>query len=802
MRTFYFSLCACVAVGFELAHAQGPVTPRQRSTAAAANASSLPVRRVVLYKNGIGYFEHLSKVRGNQSITVDFNSAQLNDVLKSLTALDLGNGRVTGISYNSDAPIGQQLTMLKLPLSDKTTLPELLTALRGARLEVRTSQGALTGRLLGIERRTAGSGPNALPRDELSLVSDGGNIHTVELTPAVSVRLVDRDSSEQVGSYLGLLASTRLPDRRRMTITTAGTGERDLLVSYVSEVPIWKTNYRVVLSRDGEQPLLQGWAIVDNTTGEDWNDVELSLVAGAPQSFIEQISQPRYARRPVVQSAQGVLLAPQTHDPTLTVGVGSVRGTVRDTASRALPGATVQLVDLQRRIVAQTITDQNGAYFVSGVSAGTYRLEFVLTGFQTVATDVTVAANAEMNQVAVMRAGSLAETVTVTGNAPASRPGAAGGTGGGAFRVGGNVGGVTGGIGGGLQAAPVPPDRAVLADKLQAIESAAAPEQLADLFEYRLTSPISIRQNQSALVPILNSRATVERVSLWNGRAGVHPLRALWLTNSTALTLDGGSFTVIDDGAFAGEGLIEPLKPAEKRLLSYAVDLGVLLDSHQGDERRLIRRLIVQRGVAIEQIEQRTRRIYTIRNNDTSDRMVVIEHPIRVGWSLVGELKADETSGPAYRFKVAAPASTTTTFTVDEKQPAQTQYDVQSFGDDQFALLVRDSGDNEAVKNAIQPILEKKAAISAASAELADRHREIQQLSEDEHRIRENLNALKNTVEAKRSAQRYAAQLTEAEERIDQARRDQTEVGRNLQKSQAELQDLLKQLGLDITLDD
>ena len=111
----------------------------------------------MLYKNGVGYFEHLGRVRGNDTISVDFTSAQLNDVLKSLTALDLGNGRVSGISYNSDAPLGARLGALRLAVGDRTTLPELLDALRGARLEVRVGGRVVTGRLLGVERRVHGT---------------------------------------------------------------------------------------------------------------------------------------------------------------------------------------------------------------------------------------------------------------------------------------------------------------------------------------------------------------------------------------------------------------------------------------------------------------------------------------------------------------------------------------------------------------------------------------------------------------------------------------------------------------------
>src|SRR3989449_3810531 len=114
---------------------------RKEAGAAEAVPGKLPVRRVVLYKNGVGYFEHLGRVRGNQDVTIDFTSGQLNDVLKSLTILDLGKGRITGVSYNSEAPLGRRLGTLRLPVSDKPSVTEFLGALRGARLEVRSGAG-------------------------------------------------------------------------------------------------------------------------------------------------------------------------------------------------------------------------------------------------------------------------------------------------------------------------------------------------------------------------------------------------------------------------------------------------------------------------------------------------------------------------------------------------------------------------------------------------------------------------------------------------------------------------------------
>src|ERR1700736_1706077 len=143
-----------------------------------------------------------------------------------------------------------------------------------------------------------------------------------------------------------------------MEISATGTGERSPDVSYTKGVPIWKTTYRIVLpSKADKKPLLQGWAIVDNTVGEDWDGVELSLVAGAPHSFIQQLSEPFYGRRPVVPLPESVQLSPQTHAATLMRGNGRLSGMVADPSGAAVSGANVRLMDENSVVVAQTTTD-------------------------------------------------------------------------------------------------------------------------------------------------------------------------------------------------------------------------------------------------------------------------------------------------------------------------------------------------------------------------------------------------------------------------------------------------------------
>src|SRR3984957_17604175 len=241
MRIFSALFVWLVVCNLGLSQQQTKQTPPQRSAPASSiaaaeadtrsdaaessSAGKLPVRRVALYKNGVGYFEHLGRVRGSQDVHIDFTSAQLNDVLKSLTVLDLNGGRITGVDYNSEAPLARRLGTLRLALSERPSVSNFLGAPRGARIEVRGATApAVTGKLLSVERKTRNSANWTSETEEISLITDTGEVRTVDLNPATSVRIVDHDLQGEVGKYLGLIASAREQDGRRLTVSTPGAG--------------------------------------------------------------------------------------------------------------------------------------------------------------------------------------------------------------------------------------------------------------------------------------------------------------------------------------------------------------------------------------------------------------------------------------------------------------------------------------------------------------------------------------------------------------------------------------------------
>ncbi len=314
--------------------AQTPKAPAPKAPSSAAPTAQsgardtidLPVRKVVLYKNGVGYFEHARAVNGNQRVTVDFTSARLNDVLQSLTALDSNGGMIGAVGYNSTMPIAQQLTTLALGLKDYPATLDVYHAIRGQRVEVTGAGAPLTGRLVNVEFRKETDKNGATSEDHYFLIveSDTGALRTAEISDAVSVRMIDPSLQKQFASYLEIVASAQDQQLRHLTLEDRGQGERQLQVSYISEVPVWKSTYRIVFPRDPNgNATVQGWAVVDNTVGVDWNNVQLSLVAGAPQSFIQPLSQPLYTHRPTIPIATAAQNAPVTHEAAETVTVQS-----------------------------------------------------------------------------------------------------------------------------------------------------------------------------------------------------------------------------------------------------------------------------------------------------------------------------------------------------------------------------------------------------------------------------------------------------------------------------------------------
>jgi len=364
--------------------------------------------------------------------------------------------------------------------------------------------------------------------------------------------------------------------------------------------------------------------------------------------------------------------------------------------------------------------------------------------------------------------------------------------------------GVGGGVGGGVAAkqtrnalhgsdfTPFSPGAA--AAKLQAEAEA---KDLGDYFEYNLKQKITIGKNQSALVPILQSRIDAEKVTIWNENTR-EIRRALWITNSSGLTLDSGTFNILDSDTFAGEGLIETVHPAERRLISYAADPALRVTMEQESSERPVSRIHIVKGLMYLTREQRDSRKYTLHNADTTSRDVVIEHPARENWKLTEGPKPEETTASYLRFRVTVPAGQTGNLKIEEFHPESSEFVLTNLDEKQVAFITQQRQITPAMQEAFRRVLDQKNKVDSLGAQIKSRQHEVETITKDQARLRENMKALKGSAEEKALLQRYTRQLDTQEDRLNTLNKEISD----LQEKQTQARNQLDQIVQQITLDE
>jgi hypothetical protein len=758
-----------------------PAAPAVAAVATPPFIKDLPVRKVVLYKNGVGYFEHAGTVTGNQRVAVDFTSAQLNDVLQSLTVLDEGGGRIGGVNYNSTTPLAEQLKSLTLGMGEDPTTWQVFQALRGQKLEVTGAPGGvIAGRLVSIETRSekAGQGEK-IDKFYLTLVTSGGAVRSIELTAALSVRPVDANLQGQLDRYLELLSSSRANGLRHLTLNAMGQGQRDVRVSYISEVPVWKSTYRLVFPRDAKgKAVLQGWAVVDNTVGADWDNVQLALVAGAPQSFIQPLSQPLYARRPEIPISTTAMTTPQTHEAGNAAATGSISGTVTDATGAVIADATVTATAQGTSVSASGTTSSEGEYTIATLPPGIYSLTVTANGFsQYVQRGIHVTAQSEATVDVNLQVGSAAETVTVeTDNRALAAPRAMK-----------------------RREAPPPPPMPVMEAGVYRPTDAIAEGDVStnafdDFFEYALAQPVTIHKNESAMVPILQQELAAEHVTLWTEQQP-RSLRAVWLKNDSKLTLDSGSFSIFESGEFAGEGLLDPIHPGERRLLSYATDQAVKVHQAGFADTRTLHHLALHNGVFVETTSEATETTYSVANGADEPRAVVIEHPRRANAELDRGQMPDETSATAYRFRVTVEPHQSADLSVGEKANLYERVEINA-NQFQREYLVNVSKYTPELEEKLRPLITAEMAFENLNSDIARNEQKEKTLEADEARARENITALKGNEAAKR----FVEELNRAEDAIETARREHADLAAKRDAARASLDAEIARLSFETDL--
>ena len=704
---------------------KGVTTSRLTEPATVPKISSqLPIRRVILYSNGVAYIERRGTVSGNAEINLAFKQSQVDDVLKSMVVLDLGQGKIGAVSYNSSAPAAARTSEISfnVPSESEETedeaggLANILSQLQGAKVLVTSTKGTATGSILTVEKQKTTSkdkdGEEKSFPVSYSLVvsSEGGEISSFNLADIRSVKLLDEGTKQDVNEFASATASTRRRDAKTITVTSLGTGTREMVVSYTIAAPIWKTTYRVVLDNEGK-PFFQGWAIVDNVSDEDWKNVQLSLISGSPVSFIQNLQKPLYRYRPIIPIPEDLNLQPQIYDPEGGRGFGSGSGNGSGAGSGGGVGDADGPGSAPALVAKSPFSNANNNFIVSSGYSGT----------------------------------SVSDAIV---------------------------------------------------DQKSGVQTAASGEEIGDLFEYRIDQPVSIDKSRSALIPSVQTKMEGERVSIFRDKdtteakkeegeeesneleavqkANPRPMSGLLLKNVTAMTFEGGSMTVLDREAYAGEALMERLKPKEQRLISFALDLGTLVRVEDKEDREPAKLVKVVDGVFQVHYFKSDKKIYHLMNQTDRKKVVYIEHPVRKDWLLSENgAKPDYTTARFYRFRMELGPFENKDVIVAENLGMMDKYELSSLSPKDLDIFVAGRFIDDSTRTRLAKLIDLRMQINQINAKLAAADKENEEITKDQARFRENIEALTKTAEAKQLITRYIAKANDQETRLEQMSKDQ-----------------------------
>ncbi|MBV8316223.1 MAG: hypothetical protein JOZ53_14880 [Planctomycetaceae bacterium] len=294
---------ASLATAVESAEPEGGQVAREMA--------ALPLSAVILYTSGVGYFQRDGQVEGDARLDLRFKTDDINDLLKSLVVQDFDGGQVATVTYDSRDPISKTLKSFGIDLTTSPGLGGLLGQIRGERVEVATP-ARVTGTVLGVETKKKPADEDKVVEVEyLNLMTEEG-LRSLPLDQVQRVKLLNERLDAELRQALEVLAAGHDTQKKTVSIRFEGQGKRRVSVAYIAAAPVWKTSYRLVLG-EKEKPFLQGWAIVENTTDDDWDDVRLSLISGRPISFTMDLYQPLYVPRPLVEPELYASLRPQVY---------------------------------------------------------------------------------------------------------------------------------------------------------------------------------------------------------------------------------------------------------------------------------------------------------------------------------------------------------------------------------------------------------------------------------------------------------------------------------------------------------
>ncbi|MBF0625224.1 MAG: hypothetical protein HQL82_10505 [Magnetococcales bacterium] len=636
------------------------------------SATELPVHSVALFSSGVGYFQHAGQVDGDRTLQLPFREDQINDVLKSLVLEDRAGGQPGFVVYPSRDPLAKTLGGFQVDFSDHPGMADLLTQLRGARVAIQALGEEWRGAIIGVEKRPLGTGEESATEDWVVNLALEQGLKSLFLRDVSRLDLLDEALRGEVAKALETLDQGRGRGTQRVSLRFPGQGTRPVQVGYVVETPVWKVSYRLILpAKEASPPRIQGWAIVENQTDNDWTGITLSLVSGRPISFVQDLYEPLYAQRPQVKTTARSGPAPREYESGVAA---EEQADARQESPMEAAGPAMRMF---KSAPVMANMDADLAQARDGGAAG-------------------------------------AEPLDASG-----------------------------------------------------LVAAAAGRRQGALFQYTVPG-VTLPRRQSAMIPIVAEPIAARPVGIFNATVlADHPLSGVWLENTTANHLPAGPVSLFERGGYAGDARLDELPPHQKRLLSFAVDLAVLVRCEAGPGVSQLTTGRLVKGVLELSHKHRRVRTCTVDNSDDRPRTLVVEHPNEAGWTWAGETPLPvESTVQWHRFETQIPARGGQKLAITEERVEVQEVALLHSGVNFLDVHVRNGQLSQGVRQALGEVLTLKRAEAALAAEMEAVRQDLQRLTEGQERLRSNLNAVRPGTTF---ANRMLEKLEASETRIEQA---------------------------------
>jgi len=657
---------------------------------------TLHINKVVLFKTGIGYFERQGKIdfQKSKSINLSFKRKNMNDILATLSISTKENSMVTGISYEgaeTDLQRALEDALIKIPADN--SFITLLKQLVGSTVTLTIGGEVINGLVLGVQELQKSFKKTILNEPFLVLSTSKGikNIKISDLTgPESKLAVSDEKMNKELLFFIEKMYTSKKKDMKPMTIFFEGEGQDEITISYLHEMPSWKTSYRLTFIDDDN--FLQGWALIDNTLDEDWENIELSLIAGLPISFIYDLYTPNWITRPVVERRD-----------KYDIQVASFEEEIEELAEMPREDAKVMAAPMMRPPPAPG-------------SAPKRRMKMA---FRAVAKERESYSDA---------------------------------------------------------------DKAAAMGKMESTKVEAKGEEAGDFFEYRIMVPVTVKRNQSSLVPILQSKITAKRMSVYNESVRAdNPMLTCEITNDSGLTLEEGPITVYEMNTFVGEAMLPFIKQGEKRRIPYSVDLGITVNTKREEkyvnihEIKLGKEYIYSFQYNLKNCE------YLIKNKSEEDKEVIIEHPKEHSFDLYDTDKPFEESKSYYRYKVKVNSKTQAKLLIKTRRIHKKSQYFRQVSKELIELWYKQKLINDEERDFLLKIWKLDSEKQATDNKISNLKNKESTIINDQKRLRENLRSLGRSRSEERLREKYITKLDGQEKELEEIRQEIKELTKKSQ---------------------